>query len=416
MGVATFASAGNYPISLLWFQGGGGAACEVYAAPGSYTSFTTSPPWELVGDTADGGLAVSSPYTYVASPFTVAVTPETTNNPSPAISGTVSDPAASVAVRVNGNWYAVANDNGAWTLPTGDIPVLPNGIYDVVVRGVNTAGQVAFDSTLNELTINTVAPTVTLQRVAAQNGAISSLGITFSEPVSGFSVQDLQLTLSGTSLPLDGTTLTSSDDQHWTLGNLSGLTGTSGTYSLTVSDADWGVTDAAGNVLSTSATTAWIAGPTVAAPAIATPNAIAGSTTSLSVLGADIATGEGSLMYRWAATALPSGAAAPMFSDNGTNTAKNTTVTFSMAGTYGFTVTITDPDGLSTTSSVSVTVNQTLTRISNSGQPPAATAKARPVRQSACQSAGIRRGLGCDYGSAGAEPAIWPCCPPPTAH
>ena len=103
--------------------------------------------------------------------------------------------------------------------------------------------------------------------MAAQTAAISSLGITFSEPVSGFSLQNLQLTLNGISLPVDGTTLTSSDDQHWTLGNLSGLTGTSGTYSLAVSDAGWGVADAAGNVLATSAASSWIAGPAVATPA-----------------------------------------------------------------------------------------------------------------------------------------------------
>ncbi len=71
---------------------------------------------------------------------------------------------------------------------------------------------------------------------------------------------------------------------------------------------------------------------------------------------------------------LPSGAAAPIFSVNASNAAKSTVATFSMAGTYGLTVTITDPAGLSTTSSVSVTVNQTLTTVSLAGQPLAPTA------------------------------------------
>ena len=42
---------------------------------------------------------------------------------------------------------------------------------------------------------------------------------------------------------------------------------------------------------------------------------------------------------------------------NGSNAAKNTTATLNTAGTYVFTVTITDAVGLSVTSSVSVTVN-----------------------------------------------------------
>ena len=48
---------------------------------------------------------------------------------------------------------------------------------------------------------------------------------------------------------------------------------------------------------------------------------------------------------------------------NGSNAAKNTTATFSKAGNYTFQVTITDPGGLTATSSVSVTVNQTLTSV-----------------------------------------------------
>ena len=51
------------------------------------------------------------------------------------------------------------------------------------------------------------------------------------------------------------------------------------------------------------------------------------------------------------------------FSANGTNDAKNTTATFAVAGNYTFQVTITDMGGESTTSSVNVTVSQTLASI-----------------------------------------------------
>jgi subtilisin family serine protease len=67
--------------------------------------------------------------------------------------------------------------------------------------------------------------------------------------------------------------------------------------------------------------------PTVATAA-ASPNPVAATTTVLSVLGADPQYSESMLSYTWTATALPPGAAAPSFSSNGTNAAKQTTVPF----------------------------------------------------------------------------------------
>ena len=62
------------------------------------------------------------------------------------------------------------------------------------------------------------------------------------------------------------------------------------------------------------------------------------------VLGGD-AQGESSLVYKWTVTSAPGGGAA-MFSANGTNAAKNDTVTFTKAGVYGIMVTIVDRRGL----------------------------------------------------------------------
>ena len=101
--------------------------------------------------------------------------------------------------------------------------------------------------------------------------------------------------------------------------------------------------------------------PVVASPASATPNPVAGSTTTLSVLGADDG-GEPALTYTWATTGTPP--AAVSFSANGTNAAKNTVATFTKAGTYTLQATITDADGQSVSSSVTVTVSQTQTSVS----------------------------------------------------
>jgi len=100
--------------------------------------------------------------------------------------------------------------------------------------------------------------------------------------------------------------------------------------------------------------------PTIATPATASPSPVTGVATTLSVLGADDA-GESTLKYTWATTGTPPAAVA--FSHNGNNAAQNTTATFSKAGTYNFQVTITDGANLSTTSSVTVLVDQTLATI-----------------------------------------------------
>ena len=96
----------------------------------------------------------------------------------------------------------------------------------------------------------------------------------------------------------------------------------------------------------------------MATAASATPNPVTGTTTAVSVLGAD-AGGESGLTYTWAAT----GPAPVTFSANGTNAAKNATATFTLAGTYTLTATITNTGGLTATSPVVVTVNPTLTAI-----------------------------------------------------
>jgi Galactose oxidase, central domain len=100
--------------------------------------------------------------------------------------------------------------------------------------------------------------------------------------------------------------------------------------------------------------------PTVLNPATASPNPVTGKTTLLSVLGADDG-GEANLTYTWATTGTPP--AAVTFSANRTNTAKSSTATFSKAGSYTLQCTITDSGSLSVFSSVTVTVNQTATKI-----------------------------------------------------
>jgi hypothetical protein len=103
-------------------------------------------------------------------------------------------------------------------------------------------------------------------------------------------------------------------------------------------------------------------GPTVTQAAAANPSPVTGTTTSLSALGSENGSGAG-LNYTWSATSVLGGVATPTYSINGTNASSTTTATFFGAGSYTFLVTITDASNNSVTSSVNVTVNQTLNSI-----------------------------------------------------
>jgi len=100
--------------------------------------------------------------------------------------------------------------------------------------------------------------------------------------------------------------------------------------------------------------------PTVATAAKASAAVTTAKSVNLSVQGADDG-GAANLRYTWGA--VPGAT----FSINNSNAAKNTTVTFSKAGTYTFTVAIQDAVGLRTSSSVTVMVNQALRAVVVSG-------------------------------------------------
>jgi autotransporter-associated beta strand protein len=127
------------------------------------------------------------------------------------------------------------------------------------------------------------------------------------------------------------------------------------------------VTAAANGISGMSSVTVTDPAPTVATPAAASPSTVTAETTALSVLGADDE-GESTLTYTWATTGTPP--APVVFSANGTNLAQNTTATFAAAGTYNFTVTITNTSGLTYASSTTVTVNQTYSGLSISPAAP----------------------------------------------
>lgn len=56
-GAITFDAPGVYDLDLVFFQRGGEATVELFAAAGDFSDFNQTNAWRLVGDTANGGLA-----------------------------------------------------------------------------------------------------------------------------------------------------------------------------------------------------------------------------------------------------------------------------------------------------------------------------------------------------------------------
>ena len=95
------------------------------------------------------------------------------------------------------------------------------------------------------------------RRAEPASAPVDSITIQFNEPVAGFNLADLQFTLNGVGLPLNGATLTTGDLQNWTLDNLSTITSSAGNYQLTLAATGWGISDFLGNPLTVGANLAW---------------------------------------------------------------------------------------------------------------------------------------------------------------
>lgn len=174
----------------------------------------------------------------------VTVTPLSTKDDTPALSGTVDDPTAAVGVTIGGRTYMAVNQgNGIWTLADNTIwPALPRGVYDVLVTAIDPLGNVGVDATLGELDIDFVAPTLLSWGPVEDTGIDPQdkvtratpfvLTFTFSEAVMG---TDADITVLGPG----GTAVTPDSITGWGTATLTvDLTSQSeqGTYTVTLSN------------------------------------------------------------------------------------------------------------------------------------------------------------------------------------
>ncbi|KCX92415.1 bacterial Ig-like domain family protein, partial [Acinetobacter sp. 72431] len=128
-----------------------------------------------------------------------------TNDSTPALTGTVNDPTATVVVNVDGVDYpAVNNGDGTWTLADNTLPALTDGPHTITVTATDAAGNAGTDTAV--VTIDTTAP----------NAPVLD-PINATDPVSGTAEPGSTVTVS---FP-DGTTATvvAGTDGSWSVPN-----------------------------------------------------------------------------------------------------------------------------------------------------------------------------------------------------
>jgi CSLREA domain-containing protein len=158
----------------------------------------------------------------------------------------------------------VGNFAGGPAVYTFDLtPTSPGPVSADIAGGVaiDLAGNTNTAATQFNRTFDPSALSVTITPVSPdpRNTSVSSIQIVFNKAVTGFDLADLTLKLNGGANLLTGAqTLTSGDNITWTLGNLSGLTGTAGTYVLKLTAAGSNIKDAANNLLASDATESWV--------------------------------------------------------------------------------------------------------------------------------------------------------------
>jgi len=106
--------------------------------------------------TGNGDFSRGEAYTIETVGPWVTVDTTTTNDSTPALSGTVNDPDATISVTVDGQTNPATNNGTTWSLADNVLTILDAGIYDVQVSAMDLSGNPGSDITTNELTIQSL--------------------------------------------------------------------------------------------------------------------------------------------------------------------------------------------------------------------------------------------------------------------
>jgi hypothetical protein len=214
------------------------------------------------------------------------------------------------------------------------------------------AGAYTFTATISD-----GSKSITSSVQVTVNPTLTSLQV---KPASATVADGATLQLSATALDQFGMGLTTQRSFNWSIdtGGL-GAVSSAGLYTAPATGVGSATVCALAGGLSGTARVTYIQPPTITA-AGATPNSVTGKTTQL-VAAATDPNGVGRLIFTWS---LASGPAGVTFgSNNGSTSGNIVTALFAKAGSYTFQVTVTDSYLVSSTQTVMVTVQQTLTSV-----------------------------------------------------
>ncbi|MGR0304850.1 beta strand repeat-containing protein, partial [Acinetobacter beijerinckii] len=179
----------------------------------------------------------SQSYTLDITAPVVSLNDLSTNDQTPALTGTIDDPLATIVVTVDGVDYpATNNGDGTWTLADNILPLLAIATYPVTVTATDAAGNVGTDT--GNLTIDVTAPTVAFNDLVTTDATPELTGTT-DDPTATIVVN-----VNGVDYPA-----TNNGDGTWTLADNTLPTLADGDYVVTVT-----ATDPAGNIGSDTGT------------------------------------------------------------------------------------------------------------------------------------------------------------------
>ena len=149
---------------------------------------------------------------------------------------------------------AIVQPGGQWSLVTS---TLAPGTHAITATQTDTLTSETSEPTSSfNVVIDTTALSVELVEPTPNPTSLppTSLSVVFDQPAYGMFAWKLSLSRDGSQVFVPGSaTLSTADNQTFTLGNLGSLLATPGTYQLSIG-ADFSITDAAGNYLATGDT------------------------------------------------------------------------------------------------------------------------------------------------------------------
>ena len=154
----------------------------------------------------------------------------------------------------------IATANLVGTTGNGLVSIFENrhseGSFGITLTPSNPKRDVSFGTIA--VVQDTTAPTASFSSVSPDPGTspAGTVTITFSEPVSGVSVDDLRLTRNGSIVSLDSIELTAFSTEQYTV-DLSSASVVPGNYVLSLVSSASSITDEAGNLLASDASETW---------------------------------------------------------------------------------------------------------------------------------------------------------------